>query len=161
MKTVVYPGSFDPITTGHLDIIRRASQLFDKVVIVIMKNVEKKGLFTYNERRELVGEAIRDMENVECCTSRGLLTDFLRANDLHYIIKGIRNSADFLYELDMDRFNKQLYPECETMYLAAEPDQVWVSSSAVRELISYGADISPYVPPAVLNRIVELRRNAI
>ena len=161
MKTVVYPGSFDPITIGHLDIIKRASKLFDRVIVCIMKNVEKKGLFTYNERKQLVEIAIQDMDNVVCCTSRGLLTDFKRAYDIVYIIKGLRNAEDFNYELSMDRFNSQLLPESETIYLAAEADQTWVSSSAVRELISYDADISPYVPPKVLEQIIELRRNSL
>lgn len=159
MSIAVYPGSFDPITTGHMDVVERASKLFDKVTILIMQNVEKNGMFTYHERMLLCEEAVKGMDNVEVDVSRGLVADYCRNNDIHYIVKGLRSTTDFEYELNMERFNSLLNSELETCFLAARPDQTWVSSSAVRELISYDADISLYVPKAILPLMAEFRSN--
>lgn len=107
----------------------------------------------------LCEEAVKGMDNVEVDVSRGMVADYCRHHDIHYIVKGLRSSTDFEYELNMERFNSLLNPDLETFFLAARPDQTWVSSSAVRELISYDADISPYVPGAILPLIAEFRSN--
>ncbi len=159
MKTAVYPGSFDPITTGHYDIVSRAAKLFDEVIVLIMQNVEKTGMFMYHERQEFCERAFAHLDNVKVDVSRGLVADYCKANDYHYLIKGLRNSKDFLYELPMARFNHALNPDIETYFLPASETQSWVSSSAVRELISYDADISPYVPYPVADMIQKLRED--
>ena len=150
MKKVVYPGSFDPITVGHLNIIERASKIFDEVIVLIMKNVSKHGMFSYIEREKLVKLAISDLNNVK------LLIDYKQKHDIDTIVKGIRNSIDFQYEENMALINKKIDPKIDTVFLLSEPQYLMVSASNVRELLTYKADISAFVPDKVNEEILTI-----
>lgn len=152
----VYPGSFDPITIGHYEIIKRASKLYDQVTVLIMKNVHKNGLFEYSDRKELIEQAVSDLPNVTVEISTGLLVDYLKENNIQIIIKGLRNSKDFEYEFEMDAINHILDPEIELLYLISDPKYIAISSSSVRELINYKADISSCVPKNIIKKIEEI-----
>lgn len=156
MKRAVYPGSFDPVTQGHLNIIERAADIFDEVVVCVMKNVDKQGLFSYGEREVLLKKATEHLDNVRIDISTGLLTDYMREEDIDTIIKGLRNSQDFQYEVDMARINKRIAPDTDTAFLISDPQYTMISSSGVRELIAYNADLKGFVPECILPEIAEM-----
>ena len=149
MKTAVIPGSFDPITSGHLDIIKRASVLFDKVVIGIAKNFIKDPMFTLEERVELVGIATGDIANVSVEPFDSLLVEFATAKKAHVIVKGLRAVSDFEHEFQMAQLNRELNREVETIFMMASPKYAYLSSSAVREIAEYGGDVKGLVPSVV------------
>lgn len=149
MKKAVYPGSFDPITTGHLEIIKRTARLFDEVIVLVMKNVNKHGMFDYQRRVEMIETACRGLENVTVDLHTGLLTSYMKEYDVSTIIKGLRSSIDFEYEKEMALVNEKLSPGIETVFLISNPEYEMISSSIVRELISYGADLSGFVPSSI------------
>ena len=152
MKRVVCPGSFDPITFGHLDIIARASSLFDEVVIAVMVNKTKKTLFTVEERMEMAREVSAKYPNVKVDSWSGLLVDYCKANSINTIIKGLRAVTDFDYELQMSQMNLQLQ-NVETLFMSTSPSHSFLSSSLVKEIASYGGDVSSYIPAPVLVRL--------
>ncbi|CAB4730230.1 unannotated protein [freshwater metagenome] len=152
MNRVVCPGSFDPITFGHLDIIKRASSLFDEVIIAVMVNQTKKTLFTVEERIEMVREVTSKYPNVKVDSWSGLLVDYCKKNDISIIVKGLRAVTDFDYELQMSQVNLQLQ-EVETLFLSTAPAHSFLSSSLVKEIASYGGDVSSYIPAALLERL--------
>ena len=137
MKVAVYPGSFDPITNGHLDIIRRAAKVYDKVVIGVLDNINKTPLFTSEERKELIDRVTSDIDNVECDVFSGLLVDFLKQKKATVIVKGLRTVADFEYEFQMALLNKALNPEFETMFMMTNSGFSYISSSMVKEVAKY------------------------
>ena len=153
MKKAIYPGSFDPVTLGHMDIIKRAAGLFDQLVIGVLINRNKVPYFTLEERIEMLQEVTREIPNVEITSFEGLLVDYCRMNQIDGIIRGVRGATDFDYELPMAQINQKLYPESQTVFLAASPEYSYVSSSAVKELDSFGGDYEFMLPEEVIKRI--------
>jgi len=152
MTKVVCPGSFDPVTNGHLDIIYRASRLFDEVVVAVLINESKKGLFTLDERLELLAETTADLPNVTFTSFKGLLVDFCTSNGVSAIVKGLRAVSDFDYELQMAHMNATI-ADVDTVFVPTTPEYSFVASSLVKEVAKGGGDVSGLVPPAVLKRL--------
>ena len=150
MRIAVYPGSFDPITMGHIDIIKRIYPLFDRVVILVTENPEKKHMFSGQEREQLVRSSLRDFDRIEVVIHEGLTVDYLRSINASVIVRGMRAVVDFEYEMTMANMNKKLAPEIETLMVFASPEYYAVSSRGVKEIYRYGGDISSFVPSAVL-----------
>ena len=146
MKTAVYPGSFDPITYGHLDIIKRAASMFDKVIVAVMCNSAKTPLFTLDERVKMIKESVIGIDNVVVESFSGLLIDYCKKEDIHIVIRGLRAITDFEYELQIAQTNKELsHDEVDTVFLTTNIKYSYLSSSVVREVASYKGDISPCV----------------
>ena len=152
MRKAVCPGSFDPITNGHIDVIERASGLFDQVVIAVLANSSKTGLFSIEERLVLAKDAVAHIPNVTVDTWSGLLVDYCKANNIGAIIKGLRAVSDFDYELQMAQMNLQL-KRVDTLLMATKPAYSFLSSSLVREIARYGGDVSALVPTGVLKEL--------
>ena len=153
MRRAVCPGSFDPVTNGHLDIVGRASRLFDEVIIGVLINQSKSGLFTIGERISMLQEVTRAYDNVRVESFRGLLVDFCRAQDAAVVIKGLRAVSDFDYELQMAPMNIGL-SGVESLFMPTNPLYSFLSSSLVKEVAKWGGDVSPYVPDLVGERLV-------
>ena len=153
-KTVICPGSFDPVTLGHVDIIKRASKMFDRVIVAVLVNSSKSPSFSIDERIELLEEATKDIDNVEIASFDGLLAQYCKDRGVNAIVKGLRAVSDFDYEFQMAITNKKLNPDLETIFLTADADSMYLSSSMVRSVASMGGDISNFVPACVLDRIV-------
>ena len=154
MITAVYPGSFDPVTLGHLDIIKRGAECFDKLVIGVLNNSEKKSpLFTLEERVIMLKEVTEDMPNVSVECFDGLLVDFVRKKDSNIIIRGLRAMADFNIELQMAQTNRAVAPDIDTLFFSTSTQYSAISSSVVKEYASYGVSVKDFVPATVLRRI--------
>ena len=149
---VLIPGSFDPPTNGHIDVIKRCSKVFDEVLIGVVVNPSKQSLFTTEIRELMLNEIISDTPNVSTKTFEGLLVDFAKVNDVHVIVKGLRAMTDFDYEFQMAQMNSNL-ADFETIFIPASPEYGYVSSSMVKEINSYGGDVSKLVPANVLKRM--------
>lgn len=149
MTRVVCPGSFDPVTNGHLDIITRASFLFDEVVVVVLVNESKKGLFDTEERIDLIRRSVRQRPNVTVDSYAGLLVDYCAQNDVSAIVKGLRAVSDFDYELQMAQMNGNL-TGVDTVFIPTAPDYMFIASSLVKEVARHGGDVADLVPPSVL-----------
>lgn len=154
MRRAVCPGSYDPATNGHLDIIARASALFDEVVVAVLVNPKKQGLFTIAERIELLRESAADLPNVRVDSWGGLLVDYCKANGIQSIAKGLRSTTDFDYELQMAQMNREL-TGVETLLMANNPRYSFLSSSLVKEVASHGGDVTGMVPDVVRDRLVD------
>jgi len=152
VKRVVCPGSFDPITFGHIDIIARASKMFDEVVIAVLVNKTKSTLFTVPERIEMITEVTSKFPNVRVDSWSGLLVDYCVANEIDVIVKGLRAITDFDYELQMSQINLQL-KGVETLFMSTAPAHSFLSSSLVKEIASYNGDVSNYIPATLLERL--------
>lgn len=150
MSVAVYPGSFDPCTNGHLDIINRSSKLFDKLIVGVLTNMSKSPTFTVEERIELLKSAVSEYPNVEVRSFSGLLVDFMREIDAKVVIKGIRAVSDFEYEFQMALTNKALYPELETLFLHTGQEYMFLSSSVVKEIARYGGSLKGLVPDELI-----------
>ena len=146
MKTILYPGSFDPVTNGHLDVAKRAAKLFDRVIIAVAENSGKKPLFTFAERIALLKEACADTPNIEVSSFDGLLVNALTKFGAEAVLRGIRTSADFEYEFQMALMNRKLNASCETLFMMTDPACSFVSSTLVKEIARGGGDISNFVP---------------
>ncbi|MCI5944837.1 MAG: pantetheine-phosphate adenylyltransferase [Eubacterium sp.] len=155
MATAVYPGSFDPITFGHLDIVQRASEVFDKVIIGVLKNQTKNPLFSLEERVDMIEKVTSDIPNVEVVSFGGLLVDFCKQVGADVVVRGLRAVSDFEYELMMAQTNKELNPNLETMFFATSARYSFLSSSTVRELAMFDADIRQFVPEYVHRKVYE------
>lgn len=153
MRIAICPGSFDPVTYGHLDIIRRASQMFDRVVVVVMTNASKAPLFSKEERLELLRRATLGLSNVEVDSYGGLLAEYARTRGATVIVKGLRAMSDFEYEFQMALTNKKLNPEFETLFLPTSIEHMFLSSSMVKQIAGFGGDISHFVPECLLEKI--------
>ena len=151
MTTAIFAGSFDPVTNGHYDILKQASEMFDKVIIAIAYNPAKSGFLPVEERLSLINLIIKDFDNVESDVFDGLTVNYAEKRGADVLIRGIRNSADFEYENQMAQINRILNPKIKTVFLTPEPKNLAVSSSAVRELIDCGGDISELVPHQIKN----------
>ena len=150
-RTVVCPGSYDPVTNGHLDIITRAAEVFERVVVGVVDNPvrKQKPLFSGEERRAFIREATSDLGNVEVEVFSSLLVDFAREHNATAIVKGLRAISDFEYEFEMAQLNKKLAPEIESVYIIASPHYSFLSSTGVKEMATFGGDVSDLVPPSV------------
>lgn len=155
MATAVFPGSFDPVTLGHMDLVKRVSGMFDKLIIGILTNSSKEPLCTVKERILILEELTKDMPGVEVMSFDGLLVDFVDKIRADVIIRGIRNSIDFEYELPLAQANYKLNSKADTLFLATLPEHSYISSSAVKELIRYKSDISAFVPDIVYKFIMQ------
>lgn len=156
MKVAIFPGSFDPLTLGHLDLIKRGSALFDQLAVAVMPNSSKKPLFTLDERVAQVKEAVSGLDNVSVITSQGLTVDLMNKIGADYLMRGLRNSKDFEYERDIATMNQFLDSQVETVFLLADPKYQHLSSSLLKEVSMYGGDISAYLP-ANINTALEKR----
>lgn len=153
MNIAVYPGSFDPCTNGHLDVIARASKLFKKVIVAVLVNSAKSPLFTVEERIQMLQAVTGQFENVEILSFSGLLVDFMKQNDAKIILKGIRAVSDFEYEFQMALTNRTLYPDLETLFLHTSKDYMFLSSSIVKEIARYGGNLTGLVPDCLIDDI--------
>lgn len=153
MTTLVYPGSFDPLTNGHLDIIERGAKLADRLVIGILKNSSKAPMFSLEQRIAIMQAAISHLPNVEIISFDGLLVDFMKSQHAKTVIRGLRAVSDFEYELQMAQANRDLYPEMETMFLATNVEYSFISSTIVKEILRYGGNIRHLVPKASIEVI--------
>lgn len=153
MRTVIYPGSFDPVTNGHLDVARRAARIFDRLVIAVACNSEKNPLFTFEERQALLNETCQDIPNKEIVMFNGLLVDAVPRFHACAVIRGIRAVSDFEYEFQMALMNRELSANCETLFMMPSPEYSYVSSRLIKEIAMCGGDISMFVPPPVANAI--------
>lgn len=149
MKTFIYPGSFDPVTNGHLDIIERASKICDKLIVVVLVSHNKKSLFSMDERVDLLKRVVKDFNNVEIECFSGLLVDFVTKKQARVIIKGLRAVSDFEYELQMALLNKKQSPEIESLFMMSNSNYSFLSSSMVKELARYGGNIKGLVPQCI------------
>ena len=155
MNRAIYPGSFDPVTYGHLDIIIRSSNLVDELVIGVLKNKAKMPLFSVEERVKMLEEVTKELPNVKVVPFDGLLVEFAKKMDAKIVIRGLRAVTDFEYELQMSQTNHKLEPDVETMFLTTRLEYSYLSSTIVREVAAFGGDISQFVPEAVIYRIKE------
>lgn len=160
MKRAVYPGSFDPVTYGHLDVIKRASQIFDELIVGVLNNKVKTPLFSVEERVNILKEATKDLPNVKIDSFSGLLIDYARENDLHVAVRGLRAITDFEYELQIAQTNQMLsHGELDTVFLTTKLEYAYLSSSSVKEIASFNGDISQCVPDFVAELIKEKYNN--
>lgn len=159
-KIAICPGSFDPITKGHLDIIRRSAKLFDKVIVVVMSNYRKTGtsLFSVEERVGLVRRCTEDIGNIEVDSYMGLLAEYARKRGASVIIKGLRAVSDFEDEFQQALANKNLNPEVETVFMAASAENMFLSSSVVKQICQLGGDVTPFLPPEISQDVINKLR---
>ena len=150
MKTAIYPGSFDPITSGHLNIIRRAANIFDQLIVCVMVNAGKHPMFTLEERKELICRVTSDLPNVTVESSNALLAEFAREKGSCVIVKGLRAVSDFENEFQMALINRKINPDLDTMFLTADSEYMYMSSSVVKELGSYGVDLEEFLPKEII-----------
>ena len=153
MKTALYAGSFDPITAGHLDVIKRAAGLFDKLIVLIARNAGKSPLFTIEERVQMVQETVADLKNVEACSFQGLLKDAVNEFNADCVVRGLRSVSDYEYESQMAMMNRELNPDCETVFFMPSPKLSYVSSRMIREIAALGGDVSAFIPPEIGERL--------
>ncbi len=150
MSRAIYPGSFDPVTLGHLDIIKRAARIFDEVIVGILYNPQKSPLFSVEERVKILEEVTADLQNVRIDSFSGMMADYARKNNVQVSIRGLRSISDFEYETQVAQYNSRLSEgELETVFLVTSPEYSYISSSGVKEVASFQGDISPYVPEHV------------
>ena len=155
LRRAVCPGSFDPITYGHLDIIRRASGLFDELIVLVIQNKDKKCMFSLEERADMIQRVVKDIPNVKVDVGDGLLVDYLKEHDASVIVKGLRAMSDFEYEFQMALTNRQLYEKAETVFLTTSIERMYLSSSIVKQIASFGGDISTLVPAEIIDEVME------
>lgn len=155
MKTVICPGSYDPITLGHIDVINRASTLFDKVIVVVLINHKKTYSFTPEERVDFIKKSVAHLNNVEVDFYDGLLADYAKQHNAYAIVKGLRAMSDFEYEFQMALANRKLNPDVETLFLTTKSEYMYLSSSMIKQIASMGGDISEFVPSVIHNSIIE------
>ncbi len=156
--TAVYPGTFDPITNGHSDLIQRAARLFERVIVAVAANPSKRPMFDLNQRVGLAREVLAPMENVEVCGFDTLLIDFTRERGASVIVRGLRAVSDFEYEFQLASMNRRLAPDVETMFLTPDEKYAYISSSLVREIAALGGDVSPFVHTKVMAELVKSLR---
>lgn len=155
MRVAIYPGSFDPITNGHLDIITRGSKIFDKLIVGVLVNIDKVGLFSIEERVELIKRVTSHLENVEVVSFNGLLVDLAKKNNAKVILKGLRAVSDFEYEFQMALMNSKLDSEVETLFMTTSAVNSFLSSSSVKQVAKFGGDIKGLVPDEIIDDVIK------
>jgi len=155
MRIAVYPGTFDPVTNGHLDLVNRASQIFDKVIIAVSNNPHKNPLFSIEERRDLIFRVVQGMDNVEVDMFDGLLVSYAQKKGACALIRGLRAVSDFEYEFQMALMNRKLQPDLETVYLMPSEEYTYINSTISKEIARFGGDISCFVPGPVIDALKE------
>lgn len=153
MKTAIYPGSFDPVTLGHFDIIERSSKIFDKLIVGVLKNSAKSPLFSVEERVKMLRDVTSHFSNVEVQSFDGLLIDFVRGNHANVIVRGLRAITDFEYELQLAQMNRVIAPEIDTLFLTTNLKYAYLSSSMAKEVAMYGGDISSFLAPEIAEEV--------
>jgi pantetheine-phosphate adenylyltransferase len=161
MIRAIYPGSFDPVTYGHLDIIKRSSELVDELIVGVLNNNAKSPLFSVEERVKMLNEVVEDLQNVKVVPFEGLLVEFAKRMDAKMIVRGLRAITDFEYELQMAQTNQKLSGELETVFLTTSLQYSYLSSTIVKEVAAFGGDISQFVPETVIDRIQEKIRRRV
>lgn len=156
MTIAIYPGSFDPLTNGHLDILERASKLFDRVIIAVLINSSKQPFLPIDDKIQLITQSVSRFKNVEVDSFKGLTVEYAKMKKANALIRGLRAISDFEYEMQMAQMNKSLYHELETIFLTPKPEFNFISSSLVKEIARLGADISEYVPEAVNDYLLKM-----
>lgn len=154
MTIAIYPGSFDPITNGHLDILKSGSEIFEKVIIAVSHNVNKKGFLTVDERVDLIKKSVANIKNVEVDSFEGLTVEYAKRKSAHVLLRGLRTSFDFEYELQLSQTNNALNSDLKTVFLITKPEYNFISSSMVREILINKGDISKFVPTEVKNYLL-------
>ena len=155
MRTALCPGSYDPPTNGHVDVIERAARYFDTVVVAVIANPSKQPLFSLDERKGLLADALSHVGNIEISSFDGLLVDFAKERDLSIVVKGLRAISDFEYELQMAQMNATLLPGMDTLFITSNPSWAFLSSSLVKEVARFGGDVAGLVPPGVAKALAE------
>jgi pantetheine-phosphate adenylyltransferase len=155
MKTAIYPGSFDPVTYGHIDIIERAARLFDKLIVLVSINPIKSANFTTEERIDFLHRCIRNKKNIEIDSNTGLFIEYFKKRNADVIVKGLRAMSDFEYEFQMALINKDMYHSAETVFLSANAASMFLSSSAVKQIAMFGGDLSAFVPHRISDDIIK------
>ena len=155
MTRAIYPGSFDPVTLGHLDIIKRASKIFDELIVGVLNNNSKSPLFSVEKRVKMLNDVVKDLPNVKVMSFEGLLVDFARKVDAQIIVRGLRAVTDFEYELQMSQTNTVLNENVDTIFFTTSLEYAYLSSSTVREAAYFGADISKFVPKSVVQQVYD------
>ncbi len=153
MTNAIYPGSFDPITYGHIDVIKRASLLVDRLIVGVLVNNEKRPMFSLEERVSMIRDAVKDIPNVDVKAFTGLTVDFAKEENARFIVRGLRAVTDFEYELQLSHTNKKIAPQVDTVFLMTSLEYTYLSSSLVKEVASYGGDISEFVTEDVARKI--------
>lgn len=161
MKIGIYPGSFDPVTNGHIDIIRRSAKLVDTLIVAILENPNKNALFSVEERTHLLEESCKDIENLKIESFSGLLIDFAKEQKANLIIRGLRALTDFEYELQMAQMNKHLHADIETVFLVTDVKYSFLSSSAIKEVAQFGGDVSNFVPLIVTEKTLQKHKGGM
>lgn len=155
MTRAIYPGSFDPVTFGHLDIIKRSANLFDELIVGVLNNTSKSPLFSVEERVNMLKEATKDISNIRVAAFSGLLVDFVKEAEASVVVRGLRAITDFEYELQLAQTNHVLYPSVDTMFLTAKLEYLYLSSTIVREVAAFGGDISKFVPEEIAMKMYD------
>ena len=155
MRAAIYPGSFDPVTFGHIDVIERSSKLVDQLIVGVLNNNTKSPLFSVDERVNMLKEATKGLSNVEIISFSGLLVDFAQSHNIHIIVRGLRAITDFEFELQMAQTNRIINPDIDTIFLTTNLKYAYLSSSNVKEVAMYNGDISKFVPEFVINKVYE------
>ena len=153
MKTAIYPGSFDPVTLGHIDVIKRASKLFDHLIIGVLNNRAKTPLFSVEERVKMLEEVTKDIQNVEVKSFAGLTVDFAKECNANAVVRGLRAITDFEYELQMAQTNRVLAPDVDTIFLTTSLEYAYVSSTIMKEVARFGGDLSNFAPPEIITTL--------
>ncbi len=161
MRIAVCPGSFDPITVGHLDLAERAASIFDRVILCVMVNGEKKHMFTLDERLELARAAAAHLPNVEAAACGGLLADFARERGACALVKGVRGGTDLDWEMQLAQINRDLFPRLDTVLLPARPEHMHISSTMVREMLRYQQRLEPYIPSGAMRALLRIREGKV
>ena len=155
MRAAIYPGSFDPVTFGHIDVIERSSKLVDQLIVGVLNNNTKSPLFSVDERVNMLKEATKGLSNVEIISFSGLLVNFAQSHNIHIIVRGLRAITDFEFELQMAQTNRIINPDIDTIFLTTNLKYAYLSSSNVKEVAMYNGDISKFVPEFVINKVYE------
>jgi pantetheine-phosphate adenylyltransferase len=155
MTRAIYPGSFDPVTFGHIDIIKRSANLFDEIIVGVLNNTSKSPLFSVEERVNMLKEATRDIPNIKIASFSGLLVDFVKETEATVVVRGLRAITDFEYELQLAQTNHVLNPNIDTIFLTAKLEYLYLSSTIVREVAAFGGDISKFVPEEIARRMYD------